>query len=454
MDKTSQQNAYSQVTKLIDVSLPLFPGLKNYNLGPPQKARVGSEGAGGEAPPCLYSNNSIHIAEQKEDKSDNCEKKVEVIQALASLLSPYHKRQAHTLYSNVERLVSKVAKTIGHVGFLTLTFPDSVVDHKEAYDRFRSMNTNFLSVSGDYGEWINAKERQQKRGKREGNAGAIHYHMIIETKEDIKEGFDFDTYKEWCEGDNRFKTPCPTGNDSIRRLWKDLKQVENYGFGKIFSLEPIHSNAEAIGRYVGKYISKHIGQRTDIDKGARLVNYSRGWLRNYVNFAWNTAGSHEWRRKLKFFAMSIGCQEIYQISEILGPNWAYKYADNIYNIYDQCETIAENKDKIFESPTIKRISGNKIKRQKTETKEELNGGRSRLLQRKKEETKIYMGELTLGYVENWLPEKDICNPLEMALQETKGNLDNYHMKKRASALENYRNEQSIFILDTGEIVPF
>jgi hypothetical protein len=448
MNKTIQQNAYSQVTKSIDVSLPLFPDLKNHNLGPPQKARVGSEGAGGETPPCLYSNISIGNHENDQTVIKNDKIKVETILALTTLLTPYHKKAAQALYMNVVRLVKEVPN-IGHIAFLTITFKDNVKDHREAYRRYRSWNTNFFSKHPAFGYYINTKEVQTR--------GAWHFHILVQLKFDIRDGFDFEAYREWLEGNNRFNKKCPTGNDSLRALWADLREnLEPYGLGKIHSLEPVESTVEAIGRYVGKYISKHIGNRTEQQKGVRLVNYSRGWLRNSSNFAWYTEGSKEWRRKLKCFAMFIGCQEFYQISEKLGPNWAYKYAIDIHNIYKDCETIYENKDVIFESPTIKRISGNKIQRQKKETKTETEiiEKKRRAVERKKQETKSYMKKLTSEYVENWLSELKETDDIETALDETKQNLENYHMKKRAGAVEDYRNEQSIWILNTGEVIPF
>ena len=432
MDKTSQQNACSQATKLFNVPLSLFPDPKKHNLGPPQKARVGSEGAGGTPLPCLYSNNSI-IIDSRECEED----KKNFIIALCDILTPYHKKQAQTLFLNVSRLIEKEAKSPCHVGFLTLTFPDNVTDNKEASRRFNSLKTNFLSKYPEFGVWLLEKE-QQKRG-------SWHYHLLICLLQDIRTGVDFEALKN---RDYRSASPY------LRKIWKDLREVmPGYGFGRS-ELQPVMSNAEAMGRYIGKYISKHVGQRNEEAKGVRLTSYSQGWVKNSMKFAWNTEGAQEWRRKLKFFAMSIGCQEFYQISEKLGPKWAYKYTDDIYNIYKDCMTIFENKDLVFESPTIKRISGNKIQRQKMETKTEKTEKYLRAVERKKQETKTYMDKLTSEYVDNWLPEKDICNPLEMSLQETKENLENYHMKKRAGAVEEYRNEQSIWILNTGEVIPF
>lgn len=256
--------------------------------------------------PCLYSNNSIEPPPESET--------LETIKALACLLTAPQKRTAHTLFSNVEKLC-KEAESIGHVGFLTLTFPDNVKSAYEAQRRWNSLNTNFLRKWQDLKAWIHVKERQKR--------GAWHYHLVVSLKGDIRTGVDF---KEISEG------KYGSAGQYLRGLWTTLREkLDHYGFGRS-ELLPVKSNAEAMGRYVGKYISKHMGQREEEDKGVRLVSYSRGWIRNTCNFAWNTANSHEWRRKLKKFADYLGCSEFYQISERLGAGWAYRFADEIRNI--------------------------------------------------------------------------------------------------------------------------
>lgn len=292
---------------------------KVYNQNPeppaqnkPQVAATlsSSSDAGGVAPlPCLYSNNSI------EGELPDEQTRLETVIALADLLTPYRKRQAHTLFSNVHRLIEKEASSINQVGFLTLTFPENVTDPQEAYGRFRSMNTNFLSKWDEVKDWICVKERQGR--------GAWHYHLVAVFKGDILSGVNF----EEIEAKN-----YKSAGQYLRDLWSELRaKLPEYGFGRS-ELLPVKSNAEAMGRYVGKYISKHMGQRTEEDKGVRLVNYSRGWVRNSIRFAWHSKNGSEWRRKLKKFADYIGCNEFYQISEKLGPGWAYRYAEEIRNI--------------------------------------------------------------------------------------------------------------------------
>jgi len=310
----------------------------------PDAPRGGGAGRreGAAALPCLYSNNSI------ENPARICEEdKAKHIESLCDLLTPYHKKQAATLKLNVERLIEKEAISPNHVGFLTLTFPDNVVDNKEAYERFRSLNSNFLSQYPEFGHWINTKE-QQKRG-------AWHYHLVVCLKQDIRTGIDFEELK------NRKYT---SASPYLRKIWKDLREaMPKYGFGRS-ELQPIRSNAEAMARYIGKYISKHIGQRDETSKGVRLVSYSRGWPKNSIKFAWHTKNSAIWRQKVKFFAWMHGCQELYQLSEKLGSNWAYRYLQDIYDVFENIDLVVAGKDQDYESPVIKNIEKHKNAREK------------------------------------------------------------------------------------------
>lgn len=284
--------------------------------------------------PCLYSNNSI-----QPPKHTPPESALSTVQNLCNLLTPYHRRQAHTLFSNVERLITKVAPSVDHVAFMTLTFPDNVEDPEEAYSRFRSMNSNFLS-SWEVLDWVCVKERQKR--------GAWHYHLIAVFKEDVRTGVDFE---QLAEGNYSSASPY------LRRIWKELREaLPKYGFGRSEVL-PVKTNAEAMARYVGKYVSKHIDSRAEEDKGVRLISYSKGWERNSVNFAWHTENSQEWRRKLALFASYVGCDDIYQVSDKLGPCWAYRYAETIMQIDEVLEGNGGEMAPAVVDATIKKLLG-------------------------------------------------------------------------------------------------
>lgn len=229
-----------------------------------------------------------------------------------NLLSPYHKKSAYALASNVESLISKSG--LENMGFLTLTFPDNVTDPKEAYKRFDSFNRNYLRKNKSFRNWLCVKERQKR--------GAWHYHILIDCGGDIRTGFN------WDEVRSRIYRGVPS---HLLKLWKDLRtNLPKYGFGRS-ELKPIRTDGEIIGKYIGKYIAKHIKARAEEDKGVRLVSYSRTWPRNNSNFQWNTPNSKKWREQLARFAECYRLSSLEDIKDFFGTNWAFHLADVIIN---------------------------------------------------------------------------------------------------------------------------
>ncbi len=287
--------------------------------------------------PCLYSNNSIENPKPQQERPVS-----ELVGALSVVLSPYHKKQAESLYLNVSRLVDKEAKSPNHIGFLTLTFPDNVTDYKEASRRFNSLLTNFLKPHPDFGHWICTKEQQRR--------GAWHFHLLICLSEDIKTGINFEELEN-----GKYTSASPF----LRGIWKDLREaMPKYNFGRS-ELHPIKSNAEGMGRYMGKYISKHINQRDEDSKGARLISYSRGWPRSSMKMSWNNENSQQWRKCLSLFAKYNGCEAMYQLTEKLGPGWAYKYQDEIVNVHRMVIDHGEKEIAPHVNPVLKETVKNK-----------------------------------------------------------------------------------------------
>lgn len=305
----------------------------------------------------LYSNNGI------EGTPSDGQEKAEAIFNLCNVLTPYHKRQAHTLFSNVQRLVTKEAPTVGHVGFFTITTPDSVTDSREFRKRFHSFTTNFLKKHPAFGPWVATKEVQVLRGIKEGNTGSWHTHLVVVLAQDIRDGFNFE---EMAKGNYRSASPW------LRNLWKELREaLPKYKLGRS-ELVPIKSGPDAIARYVGKYISKHVGCRTEEQKGVRLISYSGSWIRNSCRIAWNSKNASEWRRKVALFAERAGCSEYWMLAPKLGQDWAYRFAQDIMDID---KTIMEEKINAnsegreitrtqYKDPTITRAKDRKAVREK------------------------------------------------------------------------------------------
>lgn len=249
-------------------------------------------------------------------------------------LSPYHKKQAATIRQNAERFL--VDFGVENVGFLTLTFPDNVTDHKEASRRFDNLRRRFLSVY--FPNWMLVKERQKR--------GAWHYHLLVDCQKDIRTGFDFWAYRfignlrtsagAWAVVKDKIKpyqrkmarSACP----ALRSLWSELpEKVKAYGFGRV-ELMPIETTVEAVSKYVGKYISKHVDSRTEQDKGVRLFDSSRGFVRSSTKFQWNGEGSKEWRKNVEKFAALVGVDDLEGMSEKFGSRWAYTLQHHVFAV--------------------------------------------------------------------------------------------------------------------------
>lgn len=251
------------------------------------------------------------------------------IESSCNVQSSQHKKSATALELNVYAFIKKFG--LNNTGFLTLTFPDKVYDFKEASRRFNSLRTNFLNQH--FRHYIRVYERH--------NSGAIHIHLIVNTKLDIRTNFSFQQVAARNYSSASFY---------LRSLWSELRaHLPRYGFGRA-ELMPIKSNGKGLSKYVSKYIGKHIANRKEYDKGCRLVQFSSGaWKVATSNFSFFTDGSAQWRSKLQCWALNM--QEYFNqkyngyfpvinqdnYSEVfckyLGSSWAFVNRDEILNVY-------------------------------------------------------------------------------------------------------------------------
>jgi hypothetical protein len=246
-----------------------------------------------------------------------------------------------------------MAKRYGveRLGFLTLTFPDSVRDMREASRRFNSLSTNVLKKRYERG--IRVWERHR--------SGCLHAHLVVVLPVDIRSGVDFHAF---TEGDYRSASPF------LRAEWKFWRSITNYDgkhpdhsyaiFGRT-ELLPVKSTAEGIAYYVGGYIAKHVGQREEPDKGKRFVAYlgfQAGERQFKPSFAWRTPGSQEWRLKLRYFARVVGATCMEDLTKMFGPRWAYSFKDQIIasepELEDHLEQRFRDGKKLVESGLIHR----------------------------------------------------------------------------------------------------
>lgn len=228
-------------------------------------------------------------------------------------LTPHGKKTSYVLTASVKALADRF--TIHKLGFLTLTFADHVLCPKEAQKRFNSLVTNVIKPR--YSEYVGVLERQR--------SGRIHYHLLIVLSQDVRTGFQFDEIKN-----HNYSSASPY----LRSEWSFWRSTaKKYGFGRT-ELLPVRSTSDAIAKYVGKYIAKHTDARLEIDKGVRLVRYSRGARVGTTRFQFLSDGSRSWRDKCRLFAEIVsnhlGHEVTFDnISLHLGKRWAYNHKDYI-----------------------------------------------------------------------------------------------------------------------------
>lgn len=249
--------------------------------------------------PCLFSSNSTETLQDGPVDRPS--------------VPSHYRKAAVALAWNVAALADQYG--LEHLGFLTLTFRDHVLDVKEASKRFNSLASHVLNDR--YVAWLRVLERQK--------SGRIHYHLVVVLRSDIRSGVDFAAI---ASGDYRSAGPA------LREEWAFWRRTAPlYRFGRT-ELLPVVSSAEAISRYVGKYLGKHLDARLPADKGARLVSTSKGARMASTRFSWASTGL-QWRLACRSFAWAMFCAgrvpspSMRGLAVGLGPRWAYEWGDII-----------------------------------------------------------------------------------------------------------------------------
>lgn len=306
--------------------------------------------ANGESASLSLSHNSIesiasHVGvEQRERQSEFHEGAEKQGSRHAFKLSGSQKKTAYALERNVQWMCDDDIERMGlrgedvapeRIGFLTLTVGDKqlgrifaqVWDANEAGRRINSLISNLLRDL--FGRIVIVTERHK--------SGAIHFHLIVETHEDIRGGFDFEAFLNHRnarkagfvdhEAERRYKR---SATPALRRLWAILlRRLEGFGFGRA-ELTPIYKTAEAISRYVAKYVEKNLYNRGPEDRRKKLVRYS-GWKgadgktkhHKPNTFSWATPAACQWRRQAQAVAHTHGIFEKEAMRAAVGPRWAY-----------------------------------------------------------------------------------------------------------------------------------
>ncbi len=267
---------------------PFAADCKSRGVASPGTVQGPEAGATAPAPalPCLYKNNCTEVME----------------------LSPYRKRQAESLASNIRAMVQRHG--LERIGFLTLTFPEHVTDIRDAQRRWHSFRTHVIRRR--YGEAVKVFERCKN--------GRIHYHLVMVLSQDIRSGFNFEEVKR---GNYRSVSPF------LRREWAYLREtLPRYGFGR-HELLPVRSNGDGVARYVAKYLTKSKVHPLYADRGIRRVEYIQGARWNTAQFSW--IGPHNWvyRKKLAVWASARGMGAYDRLGAVCGPRWFWRHKEEI-----------------------------------------------------------------------------------------------------------------------------
>jgi len=183
------------------------------------------------------------------------------------------RKQAAVLVENIEWMAKKFGPDT--IGFLTLTFADGVNENREANRRFNSVLNRLRER---YRCGVVVVERHKSK--------AIHFHLVVATGVDIRSGIDhaavFPARGSAGQG-RRARGDYRTAPPALKAEWAWLREhLAAYGFGR-HELQPMRGEPEALADYMGKYIGKSWNERTEDDKGARMVRYFGRWTDKEVN---------------------------------------------------------------------------------------------------------------------------------------------------------------------------
>ena len=247
------------------------------------------------------------------------------------------------------------------LGFFTLTFKGNTKDPKEAQRRWNNLNRT-ISRAGKYRILVKVVEVQKR--------GAIHYHCLVQcgkttkdedtgekvwTPEDIRTGFDFESYKKagdaftakkYGEGRKWTRVYGKSAKTYLRHLWGwNAQKTESHGFGRP-ELIPIHY-PNNIGSYLGKYLNKDDEQREKKQYDpwmtkVRKIAYGRKLPKvASANFSWvkRPNGLPTWREKVKEWAEYRGFRDMDDVASKLGKHWSHHYYEEI--MFDNIRHLRE-----------------------------------------------------------------------------------------------------------------
>jgi hypothetical protein len=242
-----------------------------------------------------------------------------------SAIQTAHHCIAACLILNIEHLIEEVG--IDKVAFLTVTLTDKALNPKQAPKRLQ----RFLSkLRGHFGDWVWVMEFGTER--------RLHFHLLLVCPGNIRAGFDPAGYDEIrmltserrCgflghQGEARLRRlkKASNVNPILRRARKDIRKAlrGTKGFGYIFELTPIRTNAARMAGYFEKNYYRAVEGRHGQYKGTRLVGYTTSFPR-VCRPCFAPVDSRA-RFYYKAIGQALGVSELPNMRPLYGDHWAY-----------------------------------------------------------------------------------------------------------------------------------
>lgn len=210
---------------------------------------------------------------------------------------------------------------LDHVLFVTLTFPRPVRSVKEAQRRLNSLLTNKVRPRYRDYLWVlepHAYGRVQSRG-------GVHFHLLIPVAFDTHTGTDLDAWRsrDFHNESARYFYASMTPRLREEATWLEAA-ARRCGFGRV-EVAPVHSNAEAIHKYLTKQDWRFDPWPFEEKKSFRFWGRSTGLSAGSVKFSWNSPRAQASRDHLRDWAHQHGCESMDDLPRKLGKRWGYKF---------------------------------------------------------------------------------------------------------------------------------
>jgi hypothetical protein len=193
------------------------------------------------------------------------------------------------------------------------------------------MNTH--AMRGRFLEWVAVVQRHKDE--------RVHLHLVVVCKEDVRTGFNFSAVR---------MRDYSSASRYLREEWRFWREhAPKYGFGRM-ELLPMRTTVGQFAHYVARYLSRKGGTRRE-EKGARLVRYSKGFVRVVAGrFSWL---ADKWRvervakNQAAAFA-SFGVRGEEHMRMEYGPGWRRYFNRLFYADPDTFMTVRDVTERCLE----------------------------------------------------------------------------------------------------------